>query len=243
MLYEAAVISGMDIPTQRNLAASLHSKLGGNKRQIEIGILFFARCRTGNKHHFGLTKDAARFALEQAVETGDPVILQKTTWCIEDYVAWSENVDGNRRPGIRIILSDYANTKLKPQAFLDAETFKADSDREALEAQNLSDEELKSRATRSDGKPVQKVKVVSYAYSRNQFVRELALRRANGSCERIDCPNPAPFQRIDGRTFLEVHHTVPLAEGGPDTIENAIALCPNCHREAHYGQNWEKFRH
>jgi len=35
---------------------------------------------------------------------------------------------------------------------------------------------------------------------------------------------------------LEVHHKVPLAEGGDDTVENAIALCPNCHRHAHYGK-------
>jgi 5-methylcytosine-specific restriction protein A len=34
---------------------------------------------------------------------------------------------------------------------------------------------------------------------------------------------------------LEVHHKKQLSEGGEDTVENAIALCPNCHREAHYG--------
>ncbi|MFM0350878.1 HNH endonuclease [Paraburkholderia sp. RL17-347-BIC-D] len=28
---------------------------------------------------------------------------------------------------------------------------------------------------------------------------------------------------------------MPLAQGGPDTVANAIALCPNCHRERHYG--------
>ena len=25
-----------------------------------------------------------------------------------------------------------------------------------------------------------------------------------------------------------------LADGGPDTVENAVALCPNCHRRLHY---------
>lgn len=33
----------------------------------------------------------------------------------------------------------------------------------------------------------------------------------------------------------EVHHKVPLSAGGDDTVENAIALCPNCHRKAHFG--------
>ncbi|HXU34436.1 MAG TPA: HNH endonuclease [Thermoanaerobaculia bacterium] len=34
---------------------------------------------------------------------------------------------------------------------------------------------------------------------------------------------------------MEVHHRIRLAYGGEDTVENAVALCPNCHREAHHG--------
>jgi 5-methylcytosine-specific restriction protein A len=26
-----------------------------------------------------------------------------------------------------------------------------------------------------------------------------------------------------------------LASDGDDTVENAVALCPNCHRRAHFG--------
>ena len=39
----------------------------------------------------------------------------------------------------------------------------------------------------------------------------------------------------DGRLFLETHHVVPLAEGGADSLDNVVALCPNHHREAHLG--------
>ncbi|MGE8574311.1 MAG: HNH endonuclease signature motif containing protein [Burkholderia contaminans] len=28
---------------------------------------------------------------------------------------------------------------------------------------------------------------------------------------------------------------VQLADGGEDTTENAVAVCPNCHRRAHCG--------
>jgi 5-methylcytosine-specific restriction protein A len=31
-----------------------------------------------------------------------------------------------------------------------------------------------------------------------------------------------------------------LADFGDDKIENVIALCPNCHREAHHGENKER---
>jgi 5-methylcytosine-specific restriction protein A len=28
-----------------------------------------------------------------------------------------------------------------------------------------------------------------------------------------------------------------LAQGGSDRVQNAIALCPNCHRALHYASN------
>ncbi|WP_429628901.1 HNH endonuclease [Tunturiibacter psychrotolerans] len=33
--------------------------------------------------------------------------------------------------------------------------------------------------------------------------------------------------------YLECHHIVWLARGGDDTIENTVAMCPNCHRRMH----------
>ena len=56
------------------------------------------------------------------------------------------------------------------------------------------------------------------------------------------CDRPAPFDRPNGRPYLEVHHVRPLAEGGGDTVDNAIALCPNCHREAHFGPEGRELR-
>jgi hypothetical protein len=35
--------------------------------------------------------------------------------------------------------------------------------------------------------------------------------------------------------YVEVHHIVPEADGGPDTEENAAPLCPSCHER--YGAN------
>lgn len=71
-------------------------------------------------------------------------------------------------------------------------------------------------------------------YDRNPDVVAEVLAQASGKCQR--CGDPAPFARkSDGSPYLEVHHKIPLAFGGEDTVENAIALCPNCHRAAHYG--------
>jgi 5-methylcytosine-specific restriction protein A len=79
-----------------------------------------------------------------------------------------------------------------------------------------------------------KRRVVTEVYVRNPDVVAAVLARANGVCER--CAQAAPFMRKkDGTPYLEVHHKKQLAYGGEDTVENANALCANCHRALHYG--------
>lgn len=48
-------------------------------------------------------------------------------------------------------------------------------------------------------------------------VKEEAMRRAFFRC--VICQNP----------FVEIHHIIPQEEGGPDTIDNAAAVCSRCH--------------
>ena len=36
-----------------------------------------------------------------------------------------------------------------------------------------------------------------------------------------------------GEPFLETHHIEWLAKGGMDSLNNTVALCPNCHRRIH----------
>lgn len=79
-----------------------------------------------------------------------------------------------------------------------------------------------------------KVMTSSIAYIRNPDVVAEVLFRSDGVCE--GCGSKAPFKRnADGSPYLEVHHKKHLSEGGDDTVENAIAVCPNCHRREHFG--------
>jgi len=102
--------------------------------------------------------------------------------------------------------------------------------------------ELRSRGTKS--KPKGNKKPRRSSSSREQIDRDpeivaWTLNNASGICEC--CNNPAPFIRSkDGTEYLEVHHVKMLGLGGPDTIENAVALCPNCHRELHFGVQSEE---
>jgi 5-methylcytosine-specific restriction endonuclease McrA len=108
-----------------------------------------------------------------------------------------------------------------------------DLDRKVKEAQTLSPEERHKHLAESPKYP-EKVLVNTTVFLRNQYVISEVLARANGVCE--SCHAPAPFIRVsDGAPYLEVHHRIRLADEGEDTVLNAIALCPNCHRKAHYG--------
>jgi 5-methylcytosine-specific restriction protein A len=73
-------------------------------------------------------------------------------------------------------------------------------------------------------------------FVRDKQVVEWIKKNAKGNCEL--CGKYAPFHDSLNNPFLEVHHVKQLAEGGSDTIHNAVALCPNCHRELHFGINF-----
>lgn len=99
-------------------------------------------------------------------------------------------------------------------------------------SQGSKDQRL-ARLALAPKKP-EKILVLSTNYKRNPDVVAEVLERSNGKCEA--CGLPAPFTRkSDGTPYLEVHHRIPLAQNGDDTVENALAVCPNCHREAHFG--------
>lgn len=72
--------------------------------------------------------------------------------------------------------------------------------------------------------------VKTQIYTRDPAIREYVKKLANGICQL--CELPAPFE-VRGEPFLHVHHIEYLSKGGEDTIENSIAVCPNCHARIH----------
>lgn len=94
----------------------------------------------------------------------------------------------------------------------------------------LSPEELKRRALAARGKPAKRPSLTEQ-FSRRPEVAEYVKTASNGRCDLCQCE--APFKTKSGEPYLECHHIKPLSIGGHDTVENAVALCPNCHRKMH----------
>jgi 5-methylcytosine-specific restriction enzyme A len=69
------------------------------------------------------------------------------------------------------------------------------------------------------------IAVRSYV-KRDPRVRAVVLQRAQGRCEREGCGVARAYPG-----FLDVHHI--LGAEKSDRVWNCVAVCPNCHREAH----------
>lgn len=90
-------------------------------------------------------------------------------------------------------------------------------------------EAISERVCAKDPKEARRV-----IYERSNLVKAYVLTRAAGCCEL--CEEEAPFLRKNTATpYLEPHHINRLSDGGLDHPMYVGALCPNCHREIHYG--------
>lgn len=95
----------------------------------------------------------------------------------------------------------------------------------------IKDEEniLKTKAQLNEG--INSKRLVSkIKYERNVYVAQYILKKADGIC--MLCNQKGPFL-VKGMPYLEVHHIIPVSKGGLDTIDNCVALCPNCHKRMH----------
>jgi 5-methylcytosine-specific restriction protein A len=72
--------------------------------------------------------------------------------------------------------------------------------------------------------------VTKSIWKRDPKVREAVRSRAQGRCERAGCHECRSFP-----AFLDVHHILGIQES--DQPWTCVALCPNCHREAHFSPN------
>ena len=126
-------------------------------------------------------------------------------------------------------------------AVWDASYFAPTSDIESLDKKSDEYEDLiddSSESYEGIDKPPVRSEQATYSYKRDARVKGIVRRQAKGICEL--CRKPAPFNRSNGKPYLEVHHVVPLKDGGFDQTTNAVAICPNCHMRCHHSVDAHK---
>lgn len=112
-----------------------------------------------------------------------------------------------------------------------------DCDDQVIDDANI--DELRAMALLRARRQAPERERVSVNRVRSLAIAKYVLRRSKGICEA--CDDPAPFMKSDGSPFLEPHHMLRVADGGPDHPRNVIAACPNCHCRAHHAIDATQF--
>lgn len=112
-----------------------------------------------------------------------------------------------------------------------------DLDDESLKEANI--DELRQVALLKSQESVSTKEQKVFYRARSLSIKLYVMKRADGLCEA--CRKRAPFKKNDGSPYLEPHHTLNLSDDGPDHPSHVIALCPNCHRRAHYSIDAKSF--
>ena len=153
--------------------------------------------------------------------------------CGSIFTAKELDADGNLRNVLKFPLHRIDGST---KTIIDIEDIENSEKEKAKIVRKLSQEEIKEKVKNIKSNVVTK-EVKTVYRERNQFIAEYTKNRANGICDL--CGEPAPFFDKNGNPYLELHHVITLANGGPDVIYNTVAICPNCHRRIHVLNNRE----
>lgn len=211
-------------------AARLNAETGLNLGSARDFFIQFRSMLSATVFKRALSAEAAEYFLSNLLTTRGRLASDSAVAALWKHIAYYESLGHGNLNKLRIVVTSFtASLPGLPSSDAAVAEFEA-----AVVASQNDSESLRAKRL-ANSNPVPSVQmVVVRIFRRNPDVVATVLARAKGICE--SCAAPAPFTRShDGAPYLEVHHRKQLAAGGEDTVGNAEAVCPNCHRKAHYG--------
>jgi hypothetical protein len=88
-------------------------------------------------------------------------------------------------------------------------------------------DDVKSEELRIEEQAVERV---TY---RRRLSRRLIMRMLAAQGVDTSTCSSCGFYSSPEQSILEIHHIIPLSEGGSHDVDNIVLLCPNCHRQNH----------
>lgn len=216
--------------SQAEASRQLHAEHGVNINSAKIMFTVYDRLVRGQVFKRALSSSDMHYYLAQFFAEGGSDALVKPIDALWQHIEYYEDKNNVNLNTLRSIASQF-----DALLHLDDTLGKINDHFDDLVKKSLisSSEERQKRLDIANQIPSSRMASVK-VYNRNPDVVASVLIRADGICE--NCNNPAPFiRRKDNTPYLEVHHKIKLADGGQDIVKNAEALCPNCHRNIHYG--------
>lgn len=211
-------------------ANELHANYGLNKSSARDFIGQYRSLMNGTVFKRTMSAPAMEYFLSQILRERGRAIAARALSAAWEHVGYYEGIQNTTLHRFRSVLDSFKPRLSEPVSVQDIEVQFA-----AAVARSRGDPATARRLRLQTAKKnPETVVATTTVYVRNPDVVAEVLSRAKGCCE--SCNSPAPFNRkADGSPYLEVHHIKQLSKGGQDAVENAIALCPNCHRREHFG--------
>jgi 5-methylcytosine-specific restriction protein A len=211
-------------------AVSELQAVGMNRSSATDYIRNFKQMMLGENYQRTLNTSATEYYLEHILRDFGAAAAVRALTAVRKHTEYYEGLGHGRLLGVSAFCDIFESRLVRAGDLPDAD----DNFDAAVDASLRLAPAERSRASLRFPKMPRKTSISIVAFVRNPHVVASVLERANGRCE--GCGELAPFTRkTTGTPYLEVHHKITLASGGEDTVENAIGLCPNCHRRAHYG--------
>ncbi|WP_024676677.1 MULTISPECIES: HNH endonuclease signature motif containing protein [Pseudomonas syringae group] len=222
----AGQVMDKGLSVKQGVAQLVTEGVGATYAQDLINV--YRYMRSGRCYHRTINVEATNYFLRQLFEDGGAAYLSLALNATLQHIDYYERLQKLTLHRKRKVVAELESLLNGPviSHFAEFEVQVATALKDSSEARTAR------LACREHLRPKQVV-ITSTIFVRDPDVVAETLHRAAGFCEA--CVQPAPFtRRSDGTPYLEVHHKIRLADGGLDTLDNAIALCPNCHRASHY---------
>lgn len=231
-IYEVAVKIFTDQVTHKAGIKEIEEQYQCNPNSARDYIKGHSLMMKGELFERTMNAPATDYFLSRIAKDLGPLALEKAVSAVRKHIKYYEGI--SIRPvtlrALSLVAAKYEFSVPKPISLAEEEeSFRA----QVKLAFGATAEQRQAQLNASPKLPEKVLRVVE-TFKRSPYVVAEVLHRAAGVCG--SCLKAAPFTRKkDGAPYLEVHHRRQLAHGGEDTVANAIAVCPNCHRELHYG--------
>jgi predicted restriction endonuclease len=122
--------------------------------------------------------------------------------------------------------------------FLQIENFENELEQHEIEnsvevdSEKINKEELYKKIIECENEKSEKITINGKAYKRNNYLMVQIKKYRNYKCQF--CSTTIP--KASGGYYIEACHIKPKAEGGKDSLDNILILCPNCHKLFDYGK-------
>lgn len=107
---------------------------------------------------------------------------------------------------------------------------------EKIKVEDAIDDATKNIKDENEKKNTRELGKEQTVYARENFpLAEInkIYNRAKSKCECCGCET---FEKKNGEMYFEIHHIVHYSDGGENSAQNCVLLCPNCHRKIHFAK-------